>query len=309
MNLGVMLMGATASAGMLMILAFFLSVGDRRGGEYAERMAEVEDHRLVTSLTELEMSRPLRERVFLPLWNTLASAVARRTPASQERRLRLLVLSAGRPNGVNVTTVMVAKAIAAAASGGLAAFLLLPFMKVPFPLNLLGLAAALLGWILPDQWLKQNAGARRTLLERAIPDTLDLLTICLDAGLAFDAAVNELSQKIPGPMGQELTATMTEIRLGRSRTDALQEMAERVQVEDWTDFTQAIITSRKIGSPISEMVSVQSAEIRRRRRQRSEEKAAQASLKMMFPMIGCIFPTLFIVLMGPVALLLMHPNK
>jgi tight adherence protein C len=303
------LMGIVASAGALMIFAFFLSLRDRRGGGYVERMAEVEDHRMVTSLSELEMSRPLSERVLIPLKNVIVSAVASRTPASQQQRLRLLVLGAGNPMGLTVATLMIAKLAATAIAGGLVAFLLLPLFKVAFPFNLLGLAAGFLGWILPDQWVKQQAGTRRALLERAIPDTLDLLTICLDAGLAFDAAVNEVATKVPGPMGQELATTMTEVRLGRSRTDALQDMAERVQVEDWSDFIQAIITSRKLGSPISDMVSVQSAEIRRRRRQRSEEKAAQASLKMMFPMIGCIFPTLFIVLMGPVALMLMHPSK
>ena len=263
----------------------------------------------MTSLTEFEMSRPLTERILVPLRDRVAAAVVERTPASQERRLRLLVTAAGHPMGLTVTAVMGAKVVAALLAGGIGAFLLLPFFKVAFPLSVLGLGAGFLGWMLPDQWLKQHAAARRTQLQRAIPDTLDLLTICLDAGLAFDAAVNELTQKVAGPMGQELAATMADIRLGRSRTEALQDMAERMQVEDWSDFTQAIITSRKIGSPISEMVSVQSAEIRVRRRQRAEEKAAQASLKMMFPMIGCIFPTLFIVLMGPVALMLMHTSK
>jgi tight adherence protein C len=309
MTMEVLLLGVLASIGALMILSFLLSSRDHRAGNYVERLAEVEDHQLVTSLTELEMSRPLTERVLMPLMAKITSAVARRTPASQERRLRLLVIAAGRPGGVTVTTMMVAKVLAAVLAGGLVAFLFLPFLKVAFPLSLLGLGAGFLGCILPDQWLKQQAGARRDQLERAIPDTLDLLTICLDAGLAFDAAVNEISTKVGGPMGQELAVTMAEIRLGRSRTEALQEMAERVQVEDWSDFTQAIITSRKLGAPMSDMVTVQAAEIRRRRRQRSEEKAAQASLKMMFPMIGCIFPTLFIVLMGPVALMLLHPGK
>ena len=304
-----MLLGISAGVGALMVLSFLLARRDRRGGEYVERMAEVADHRLVTSLTELEMSRPLSERVLIPLRDKITASVVRRTPASQERRLRRLVTAAGRPMGLTVTTLMIAKIVAAIIAGGLAAFILLPFFKISFPLSLLGLGAGFLGWLVPDQWLKQQAGARQDLLERAIPDTLDLLTICLDAGLAFDAAINELSEKVAGPMGQELATTMAEIALGRSRTEALQEMAERMQVEDWTDFTQAIITARKLGAPMSEMVSVQSAEIRWRRRQRAEEKAAQASLKMMFPMIGCIFPTLFIVLMGPVALMMMHISK
>ncbi|GAC1334693.1 MAG: hypothetical protein NVSMB17_16690 [Candidatus Dormibacteria bacterium] len=309
MSLSVLVMGVVASAGALMVLAYVASMGDRRGGEYVERMAEVEAHSLVNSLTELEMSRPISERVFIPLWHRVTAAVATRTPASQERRMNRLLLAAGRPMGLTPVTLVTAKLGCAAIAGGLVAFLLLPFMHIPFPVNLLGLGAGFLGWLLPDQWLKQQAGTRRAQLERAIPDTLDLLTICLDAGLGFDAALLELGPKIEGPMGQELVATMAEIRLGKPRVEALTDMAERMQVEDWSDFAQAIMTAGKLGSPISGMVSLQAAEIRRRRRQRAEEKAAQASLKMMFPMIGCIFPTLFIVLMGPVALMLMHPGK
>jgi tight adherence protein C len=300
-----LLMGALASAGALMVFVFFLSFRDRRSGEYVERMAEVEDHRLFTSLTELEMSRPISERVFIPIKDRILESIGRRTPAARERQLRMLVSAAGRPMGMTVAGLIIAKLVSAVLVGALVAFFFLPFLKVHFPINLLGAGAGFLGWLLPDQWLKQKAGGRRTELDRAIPDTLDLLTICLDAGLSFDAAINELAQKVPGAMRQELAATMADIRLGRTRTDALEDMAERIQVEDWTDFVQAIITSRKLGAPISEMVSIQSAEIRRRRRQRAEEKAAQASLKMMFPMVGCIFPTLFIVLMGPVALLLL----
>ena len=308
MSLTVLLLGVVASAGGLMVLYYVTSMGDRRGGEYVERMAEVEGHNLVTSLNELEMSRPLSERVFIPLMNRLTAAVGARTPASQELRMRQLLLAAGRPLGLTTTTLVMLKLAAAVIAGGLVAFLLLPFFKIAFPISLLGLGAGYLGWILPDQWVKQQAGTRRAQLERAIPDTLDLLTICLDAGLSFDAAVLELGPKIEGPMGKELLATMAEVRLGKPRAEALQDMADRIQVEDWSDFAQAIVTAGKLGSPISGMVSVQAAEIRRRRRQRAEEKAAQASLKMMFPMIGCIFPTLFIVLMGPVALMLMHPK-
>ena len=309
MSLSVLLMGIVASAGGLLVLYYVSAMGDRRGGEYVERMAEVEAHGMVNSLTELEMSRPLSERVFIPLMNRVTAAVGARTPASQELRLRQLLMAAGRPMGLSTTTLVMAKVAFAVVAGGLVAFLLLPFFKVPFPFTLVGFGAGFLGWILPDQWLKQQAGTRRAELERAIPDTLDLLTICLDAGLGFDAALLELGPKIGGAMGHELVTTVGEIRLGLPRIEALQQMAERIQVEDWSDFIQAVLTSAKLGSPISGMVSVQAAEIRRRRRQRAEEKAAQASLKMMFPMIGCIFPTLFIVLMGPVALMLMHPAK
>jgi tight adherence protein C len=294
-----------ASGGALLV--FYWAVAGRKSSveRFSARIATVADHGMLSSLAEVEMSRSMSERVIKPLLERAMAGILSRTPGERQRRMRVLVSAAGRPMNSSMSAMIVGKVVGAAV-GGAGGFALATLMNVHFPLNLLGLAAGLGGWMLPDLWLKQKAKQRRTVFDRSIPDTLDLLTICLDAGLAFDAALREVADKVTGPMSEELTQTLSEMRYGRPRKDALQDMSMRMDSVDWTDFVNALILAQQLGAPMTDTVNIQADEIRRRRRQRAEEKAAQASLKMLFPMLGCIFPTLFIVLMGPVALILVH---
>jgi tight adherence protein C len=278
----------------------------RRGGavedKYAAKLAGIEDHAM--SLEEMELSKPFRERFLKPIYDRAIAFVVARTPASRQESIRTLIQSAGNPANLSVSTVLGAKVIAAVVAAGVGLLVIVGLVHQGFPWVLLAAGAAGLGWILPDRWLKQRAGRRRTAIEDVIPDTIDLLTICLDAGLSFDAALQRIAAKIEGPLRTEFAIMLGEVRYGRPRMDALDSMAERVDVDDMTAFVKAVVQSQKLGVALGETVRIQAAEIRRRRRQRAEELAAQASLKMLFPMIGCIFPTLFIVLMGPVALIL-----
>jgi tight adherence protein C len=301
----ILVAGITASAGTLIVF-YWVMAGRSAGAErYNARAASFADHGMLTSLDEIEMSRSLAERVVNPLLQRLVATILSRMPGERQRRMRVLMATAGRPMGASLASMVAAKfgAAAVGAAGGLG---IATLMKVHFPLSLLGLAVGAAGWMLPDLWLRQKANARRAVFDHAIPDTLDLLTICLDAGLSFDAGLIEVSQKVVGPMSEELTQTMSEMRYGRPRKEALEEMAARMASTDWTDFVTALVLSQQLGAPMTDTVNIQADEIRRRRRQKAEEQAAQASLKMLFPMIGCIFPTLFIVLMGPVALILLH---
>ena len=300
----ILLAAGAASAGALLVFYWIVSGRGAGADRVAARMAAVEDHGMFTSLEEADMSRSISQRVLIPLYQRCAGLILSRTPGERQRNMRLLLSASGRQGRSSVAAIMSAKYILAfvGAAGG---FGLASGLKVHLPLSLLALGAGVAGWMLPDVWLKQKAGKRRATFDHSIPDTLDLLTICLDAGLAFDAALREVSGKVTGPMAEELTQTMSEIRLGRPRKDALDEMARRMASLDWTDFVAALALAQQLGAPMMDTVTIQADEIRRRRRQRAEEKAAQASLKMLFPMVGCIFPTLFIVLMGPVALTLM----
>jgi tight adherence protein C len=279
----------------------------RRGGavedKYAAKLAAIEDHAM--SLEEMELSKPFRERFLQPIYDRAVALVVARTPASRQDSIKRMIQSAGHPANLTVSTIIGAKVIAAVIGGGVGLLVIAGLVHAGFPWVLLALAGGALGWILPDRWLKQRAGRRRTAIEDVIPDTIDLLTICLDAGLSFDAALQRISAKIEGPLRAEFAIMLGEVRYGRPRMEALESMADRVDVEDMTAFVKAVVQSQKLGVALGETVRVQAAEIRRRRRQRAEELAAQASLKMLFPMIGCIFPTLFIVLMGPVALILL----
>jgi tight adherence protein C len=299
--------GLFASGGVLLVFYYVVAGRGRDVERFTARMSTVADHGIVTSLDEIELSRSMVQRVVTPLLQRFVAAIISRTPGERQRRMRLLLAAAGRPMNSSVATMISAKFIAAIVAG-VAGLGLATLMGMKFPVNLAGLAAGILGWMLPDLWLKQKAGQRRGVFDRSIPDSLDLLTICLDAGLSFDAALIELSQKVEGPMSEELAQAQSEMRYGRPRKDALQDMADRMDSVDWTDFVAALILAQQLGSAITETVNIQADEIRRRRRQKAEEQAAQASLKMLFPMIGCIFPTIFIVLMGPVALILLHPK-
>jgi tight adherence protein C len=278
-----------------------------RGGavedRYAAKLAGIEDHAM--SLEEMELSKPFRERFLVPIYNRLVQLLVARTPASRQDNIRKMIKSAGNPGNVSVSTILAAKFIAAMAALGVALLVMIGLLQWTFPWVLAAAAAGFVGWIVPDRWLKQVADRRRHGIEDVIPDTIDLLTICLDAGLSFDASMLRIGDKVEGPLREEFAAMLAEVRYGRPRMDALMAMAARIEVEDMTAFVNAVGQSQKLGVALGDTVRIQAAEIRRRRRQRAEERAAQASLKMLFPMIGCIFPTLFIVLMGPVALILL----
>ena len=301
MSLLYILFGVVAAIGAAMASGLM-----RRGpaveDKYAAKLAGIADHAM--TLEEIELSKPFRERFIDPLRQRLIALAMSRTPASRQDQMRQLIAAAGHPYNLTVSGVIAAKFICAAIAAGLGALVFIGLLKFGFPLFLVVAGPPVGGWILPDRWLKQQAGSRRTQVERAIPDFIDLLTICLDAGLSFDAALVRVGEKVEGALAEELTVMLTEIRYGRARIDAMAALAERIDVEDMSAFVNAVVQSQKLGVALGETVRIQAAEIRRRRRQAAEEKASQASLKMLFPMIGCIFPTLFIVLMGPVALLL-----
>ncbi|TME16244.1 MAG: type II secretion system F family protein, partial [Chloroflexi bacterium] len=157
----------------------------------------------------------------------------------------------------------------------------------------------------PIFWLSSAAGRRRKQIQKALPDAMDLLTISAEAGQSFDAAVQNVVEKFHNALTDELAIVIREVQLGRPRLDALEDMGRRSGVEDVNNFVQAVVQSEQMGVGISKILRIQAAELRRRRRQRAQEQAAQASLKMMLPMVGCIFPTLWIILLGPAVLVVL----
>src|SRR5438067_489250 len=146
------------------------------------------------------------------------------------------------------------------------------------------------------------------MVQQRLPDALDLLVICVDAGLGFDAALARVTDKYKNALSDLLSKALREISLGRPRLEALDEMGRNSGVEDLHNFMQAVIQSEQFGTGIGKILRIQADEMRRKRRQRAQERGAQATLKMMLPMVGCIFPTLWIVLLGPAVLILMRPR-
>jgi tight adherence protein C len=164
------------------------------------------------------------------------------------------------------------------------------------------------GYFLPTLWLRQKVNERRREIQKGLPDAMDLLVIAVDAGLGFDAALARVVEKYKNALSDEFAKVLREVSLGRPRLEAMDEMGRSSGVEDLHNFIQAIIQSEQFGTGIGKILRIQADEMRRKRRQRAQELAAQATLKMLLPMVGCIFPTLWIVLLGPAALILLAPR-
>jgi tight adherence protein C len=161
-----------------------------------------------------------------------------------------------------------------------------------------------MGFFLPDYWLSRRIRQRRKAILLAIPDTLDLLTISVRAGLGFDAALGKVVEKTEGPLADEFKRSLTEIRVGKTRRESLRDIVGRTEVPALTNFIGAIIQAEQLGVSISKVLQVQSEQLRIERRQRAEEAAAKAPIKMLFPLVGCIFPSMFIVILGPAIILI-----
>jgi tight adherence protein C len=267
------------------------------------RLAQFGDHEL--SLAEMELSLPFADRFLRPILDRIGGYIASRTPANRTQALQDKINLAGRP--FNLTP------------GGLLTFQLgCLFVLTVLGLglaNLMGLQGSMLilgpagggvlGYLMPSLWLDRRVKARQKEIRVSLPNALDLLCISVEAGLGFDAAVNRVTEKYHNALALEFTQVLNETRLGRPRLEALDDMARRNKVDELNNFIQAVIQSDQLGVGIAQVLRIQSEEMRRRRRQRAEEQGQKAPLKMLFPMVGCIFPTLFIVLLGPAVLQVM----
>ncbi|MEO6059080.1 MAG: type II secretion system F family protein, partial [Candidatus Limnocylindria bacterium] len=160
-------------------------------------------------------------------------------------------------------------------------------------------------FVAPEFWLGRRIRARSFSMVLQLPDALDLLTISVEAGLGFDAALAKVVEKMEGPLVNEFRQALAEVRMGRTRRDALRDVANRADAQPVSNFIGAIIQAEQLGVPIAKVLQIQSQQLRIERRQRAEEMAAKAPVKMLFPMVGCIFPTIFIVILGPAVVTIM----
>jgi tight adherence protein C len=259
------------------------------------------------TIEEVELARPFSERFLRPAIERLGGLLSRSTPAKARQDLDNRLELAGRPGNLTPADFgairLVAAAVMAAVGLGIGFLLGSPVYLV---VSLAG--GAILGYYLPVLWLKQKVDARRAAIQKGLPDAMDLLVIAVDAGLGFDAALARVTDKYKNALSDMFAKVLREVSLGRPRLEAMDEMGRSSGVDDLHNFIQAIIQSEQFGTGIGKILRIQADEMRRKRRQRAQEKAAQATLKMMLPMVGCIFPTLWIVLLGPAALILMAPR-
>jgi tight adherence protein C len=257
-------------------------------------------------LSELELQQPFFDRTVRPVAVRLSTAVARITSSSFTERTEKRLAMAGNPGDMRVTDWLGIKAIGAGVGGALF-FLVVGILGNNLTMGiLLGLVGIGIGYIGPEFWLGRRVRGRQKKILTGIPDALDLLTISVRAGLGFDAALGKVVEKMKGPLVDEFRRALAEVRVGKTRRDALRDIIPRTEVQPLTNFIGAIIQAEQLGVSISKVLQVQSEQLLIERRQRAEEQAAQAPIKMLFPLVGCIFPSLFIVILGPAIILIVE---
>jgi len=255
-------------------------------------------------LEEMELAKPFSERVLKPTLKRLSHLAARVSPGTKAEAIALKLAMAGNPRQLTVETFLGLKVVAALAFAGVALlmqFLLPPLIAPPALVKtaLWTLVAAVVGFFLPELWIKDEIRRRQKALRKVLPDTIDILSISVEAGLGFDAAMSRICHKAQNPLTAEFEKYLTELRLGKGRREALRQIQTRTGVDDLSTFISAVIQADQLGTSISKILRVQSEQLRTKRRQRAEQLAQQAPLKMLFPMIMFIFPSVFVVILGP----------
>jgi tight adherence protein C len=271
-----------------------------------DRLMEYSARDEVISLEELELSQPFSQRILVPLVDGAAQFVTRFTPQNTLEQTHHKLELAGNPNNWSPAEFWGVRVVATVLLAGLI-FLLMSVSGQPFNKRLLyGGVAALVGFMYPQLWLSSKIRSRQGEIVKALPDALDLLTICVEAGLGFDMAMQKVHEKWDDPLSVDFGRVIRDIQLGKMRRDALRAMTERMDVSDVTSFVAAIIQTEQLGVSIAKVLRIQSEQMRIKRRQRAEEKAHQAPIKMLFPMVFLIFPSLYVVLLGPAVLRVMQ---
>ncbi|HVU12669.1 MAG TPA: type II secretion system F family protein [Phototrophicaceae bacterium] len=279
---------------------------DRGRDPLQERLAEYDDKELPQSLEEIELSLSFRDRVLLPLMKRLAQVTTKFTPQKQLEDARHQLELAGM--NMDPASFFAMRIIITVAFGLGAFFVFFIGSKSISPANglLYTFGATALGYYFPSLWLKSKITRRQDNIWKALPDALDLLVICVEAGLGFDMAMGKVYEKWENDLAIAFGRVLREIQLGKLRRDSLRDMANRMDVPDVTAFVAAIIQADQLGVSMSKILRVQSDQMRVKRRQRAQEKAHQAPVKMMLPMVFLIFPSLWIVLLGPSVIILLN---
>jgi tight adherence protein C len=291
-------------------VAAFLALMLIIAGIAAPRPADEVEARLVEyggrpmTLEEIELAQPFSQRVILPLIQGSAQFVSRFTPERTMEATAHKLELAGNPNNWTATEFLGIRGLAAVLLAALT--FVLTMLADTTLIQRLGFTAGmgLLGFFLPIVWLGSRIRRRQDEIVKTLPDALDLLTISVEAGLPFDGAMQRVADKWDNEISRSFQRLLAEMRVGKSRRDALRDMSERIDVPDVTSFVAALIQADTLGISIAKVLRIQSEQMRIKRRQRAEEKAQQAPIKMLIPMTFLIFPTILIVILGPSVLIL-----
>ena len=247
-----------------------------------------------------ELTAPLRERLGRLLLQFFTRISGKLVPGNKKEAYSSKLQAAGNLGGINAETFLMLKYL----------FLLSMIITGIWTRSILYFTMMLaLGWFVPDLYLKSKENRRRSQILKSLPDVLDLLSVSVEAGLGFDAALQKVIDKYPGALSNEFEKTLQEINIGKHRKEALRDMGERVGVDDLTTFLVSIIQAEQLGVSIGNVLRLQSRQLRTNRRMRAEEKAQQAPVKILIPLLLFIFPTILLVLLGPAVIQLIDTFK
>jgi tight adherence protein C len=296
----ILLLAAVVFIGLalvLLVLAVGMGAGSTTG---VARSLELLDHKpTVREVARNELG--VQERLLAPMLERLRGFSARISPAGTGGRIARNLDRAGNPQAWTVERVMGAKGL------GLIVGALLVLLLMGFDLKalLIALAAGAAGFFLPDL-LVYNAGLKRqNEMRKGLADALDMLTVCVEAGQGFDAAILQVARTVTGPIAGEFARVLSEMQIGKSRGEAFSSLGERTTAPELKNFVSTLVQADRLGLPIAGVLREQTKEMRVVRRQRAEEQAQKVTVKILFPLLLCIFPALFIVIIGPGALQIM----
>jgi tight adherence protein C len=284
---------------VLFALAVEMGLSARRRSVSVLRTQVGDVSETVSNLRQEQLSRSPLERLVLPFAGKVVSSITRLTPLDLYGRTNRLIVLAGSPPGLTADRIVAFKIIFAVVGlvGGLALGSVLPvsgYLKV-------GMVAlfTLFGYTIPGAAIATRASKRQKEIRLALSDTMDLLTISVEAGLGFDSALAQVVRNVPGPLSQEIARTLQEMQIGVSRMDVLRHLSDRTDVDELDGFVLSMIQADKYGVGVAAVLRAQSTELRQKRRQRAEETAQKVPLKLLFPTIFMVLPALFIVILGP----------
>ena len=288
-------------AATLVIVGIRTASREQENDPLMERLAEFTERGDVVSLEELELAQPFSERVIVPMLQTIGEFSTRFTPQKVVEETEKKMELAGNPVRMEAATFLASRFVVAVIFGG---FLILIFVVSPRTwglgsMILVVILFTVLGFAFPQLWLQSKINARQKEIRKAMPDAMDLLTVCVEAGLGFDAAMSKVAEKWENQLSLAFARSIREVQLGKTRRETLRDMAERIGLNEMTSFVAAIIQSEMLGVSLAKVLRIQSDQMRMKRRQYAEEEAHKAPIKMLLPMGLLIFPSIMIILMVP----------
>jgi tight adherence protein C len=285
---------SVAAACVMLFLALVLGSGTTTG--VARSLAMLEDEVATEDVGRNEL--PAIDRLITPFLSGMKGLALRLSPSGTGNRLTRLLDLAGNPAGWTVERLLGFKGAGLLLGGFLGVF----FGGLSLKGLLFGAVGATAGFLLPDLMVMNTGAKRQEVIRRGLADALDMLTVCVEAGQGFDGAILHVAKSVEGPVAGEFARVLAEIQIGKSRGDAFASLSARTKVPEIRTFVTALVQADRLGLPIGSVLREQSLQMRLIRRQRAEEKAQKVPVMILFPMMLCIFPALFIVIIGPGAI-------